>query len=44
MGQTTNHFEMHIHGVQDVDSFKKSQAQIYAGMHAQFAMASSRNS
>lgn len=35
---------MHIHGVQDFDSFRRSQSQVYASMHAQLALANSRNS
>jgi len=34
---------MNINGVHDSDSFRRSQSQIYAGMHAQLALANSRN-
>jgi len=35
-------FHQHIYGVQDHDSFRRSQSQIYAGMHAQLTMAQDR--
>jgi hypothetical protein len=34
---------IHFHGVKDADSFKQSQSQIFAQMHAQLAMANARN-
>jgi hypothetical protein len=34
--------QLHIHGVTDVDSFKQSQQQIYAGIHATAAAAFAR--
>jgi hypothetical protein len=33
----------HVHGVQDVDSFKRSRGQIMAGLHQQLATAYARN-
>jgi hypothetical protein len=38
--QTTVNF--HVHGVSDSDSFRRSQSQIYAGLHAQMELARSR--
>jgi hypothetical protein len=46
-GGTTQHtsiVQMHIHGVTDFDSFKRSQGQIMAGMQRQIAIAHARNS
>jgi hypothetical protein len=47
VGSTTHHtsiVQMHIHGVTDFDSFKRSQGQIMAGMQRQIAVAHARNS
>ena len=47
VGRSTNHtsiVHMHIHGVSDFDSFKRSQGQIMAGMQRQIAIAHARNS
>jgi hypothetical protein len=35
-------FNMHIHGANDHDSFRRSQSQIYAGIHAQMELAKAR--
>jgi Lambda phage tail tape-measure protein (Tape_meas_lam_C) len=35
-------FHQHIYGVQDHDSFRRSQSQIYAGIHAQISLAQDR--
>lgn len=42
-GAGGNTIHMHLHGVDDADSFRHSQPQIFAHMHAQLAMARSRN-
>lgn len=42
-GDHTTHVEMHLHGVKDADSFRRSETQIYSNMHAQLAAARSRN-
>jgi len=39
--QTTVNF--HVHGVQDVDSFRRSQSQIFGDMHRQMTIAHARN-
>jgi hypothetical protein len=47
VGGTTQHtsiVHMHIHGVTDFDSFKRSQGQIMAGMQRQMAISHARNS
>jgi hypothetical protein len=39
----TTHFEMHVHGVTDADSFRRSQPQIQADMQQQMSIAHYRN-
>jgi hypothetical protein len=42
-GHRTSIVNMTVNGVSDADSFRRSQSQIYSGMHAQLAHANSRN-
>ena len=44
-GDTVHHttVNFHVHGVQDVDSFRRSQSQIFGDMHRQMTIAHARN-
>src|SRR6266568_2879740 len=41
-GEHTTHLSVHFHGIQDMDSFKKSQSQIVSAFHRQAAIAYQR--